>query len=269
MRIVFKVGTATLYENGHLSDRIDKIVELLSELNKNHEIILVSSGAVGAGYTKCPLDKSKLENKQALAAIGQPLLMREYKERFHKYNITVAQVLVTAADFDSRKRSSNAKKMINVLLENNVIPIINENDSVSVEEIIFGDNDQLSAYVTYYFDADLLIMLSDIDAFYDDNPKKNKFAKPIKKITEIKDEWLNAECDPNDKFATGGIVTKLKAAKFLMDKNIPMYLTNGNDLDSVREFLKGNHTKGTLFYNGKLKMDNGELKEKNESSCDQ
>jgi glutamate 5-kinase len=266
MRIVFKVGTATLYENGKLSDRMDKIVELLSELNKNHEIILVSSGAVGAGYTKCPLDKTKLENKQALAAIGQPLLMREYKERFHKYDITVAQVLVTAADFDSRKRSENAKKMINVLLENKVIPIINENDSVSVEEIIFGDNDQLSAYATYYFDGDLLIMLSDIDSFYDDNPKKNKSAKPIKKVTQIKDEWLVAECDPNDKFATGGIVTKLKAAKFLMDKNIPMFLTNGNDLDNVREFLKGNHIKGTLFYNGELNMTN-EAKEKNESSC--
>jgi glutamate 5-kinase len=155
--------------------------------------------------------------------------------------------------------------MINVLLENNIIPIINENDSVSVEEIIFGDNDQLSAYVTYYFDGDLLIMLSDIDAFYDDNPKKNKSAKPIKKVTQIKDEWLRAECDPNDKFATGGIVTKLKAAKFLMDKNIPMYLTNGNDLESVREFLKGNHNKGTLFINEKCKVKSE--KETNESGC--
>ena len=124
LRIVFKVGTATLYENGKLSSRIDEIVKLLSELNKKYEVLLVSSGAVGAGYTRCQLDKSKLENKQALAAIGQPLLMKEYKERFHKYNVTVAQVLVTAADFDSRRRSENAKKMINVLLENNIIPSI-------------------------------------------------------------------------------------------------------------------------------------------------
>ncbi len=246
-RIVFKVGTATLYENGKLSDRMDKIVELLSELNKEYEVMLVSSGAVGAGYTRCPLDKSRLENKQALAAIGQPLLMKEYKERFHKYGDVVAQVLVTAADFDSRKRTANAKKMINVLLENKVIPIINENDSVSVEEILFGDNDQLSAYVTYYFDADLLIILSDIDALYTDNPKTNKDAKPLKVVTKIDEEMLNQECNPNDKFATGGIVTKLKAAKFLMDRGIPMYLTSGWDLDSVREFLKGNHTKGTLF----------------------
>ncbi|QCT94072.1 glutamate 5-kinase [Caminibacter mediatlanticus TB-2] len=246
-RIVFKVGTATLYENGKLSDRMDKIVDLLAKLNKEYEILLVSSGAVGAGYTKCPLDKSKLENKQALAAIGQPLLMREYKERFNKYNVVVAQVLVTAADFDSRKRTDNAKKMIEVLLKNKVIPIINENDSVSVEEILFGDNDQLSAYVTYYFDADMLFIISDIDAFYDDNPKVNKNAKPIKLVSEIEDEWLNQKCNPNDKFATGGIVTKLKAAKFLMDNGKCMFLTSGSKLDSIEDFLNGKHTSGTLF----------------------
>jgi len=246
-RLVFKVGTATLYEDGHLSKRIDEIVELLSELNKKYEVLLVSSGAVGAGYTRCPLDKSKLENKQALAAIGQPLLMKEYKERFHKYDVTVAQVLVTAADFDSRKRTENAKKMINVLLENKVIPIINENDSVSVEEILFGDNDQLSAYVTYYFNADMLFILSDIDAFYTDNPKTNKSAKPLKVVKEIKDEWLKQECNPNDKFATGGIVTKLKAAKFLMDRGKSMFLASGFNLDDVKSFIKGEHKGGTLF----------------------
>jgi len=246
-RIVFKVGTATLYENGKLSSRIDDIVELLSELNKEYEVLLVSSGAVGAGYTRCPLDKSKLENKQALAAIGQPLLMREYKERFHKHGVTVAQVLVTAADFDSRKRTENARKMINVLLENKVIPIINENDSVSVEEILFGDNDQLSAYVTYYFDADMLFVLSDIDAFYTDNPKTNKNAKPLKVVTEIKDELLIQECNPNDQFATGGIVTKLKAAKFLMERGKSMFLTSGFDLSDVKAFLNGEHKGGTLF----------------------
>ncbi|WP_456480781.1 glutamate 5-kinase [Nautilia sp.] len=252
-RIVFKVGTATLYENGKLSGRIDDIVEMLSELNKKYEVLLVSSGAVGAGYTRCPLDKSRLENKQALAAIGQPLLMKEYKERFHKYNVTVAQVLVTAADFDSRKRTENAKKMINVLLKNKIIPIINENDSVSVEEILFGDNDQLSAYVTYYFDADMLFILSDIDAFYTDNPKTNKNARPLKKVTEISDELLKQECSPNDTFATGGIVTKLKAAKFLMERGKSMFLSSGFDLSDVKSFLNGNHKGGTLFISGKQK----------------
>ncbi len=250
-RLVFKVGTATLYENGKLSSRIDKIVELLSNLNQKYEILLVSSGAVGAGYTRCKLDKTKLENKQALAAIGQPLLMREYKERFHKYGITVAQVLVTAADFDSRKRTYNAKKMINVLLENKIIPIINENDSVSVEEILFGDNDQLSAYVTYYFDADMLIILSDIDAYYNDNPKTNINAKPLKRVNKIENNLLIQECNPNNEFATGGIVTKLKAAKFLMDRNIPMFLTSGFDLSDVKSFLNGVHKGGTLFISEK------------------
>ena len=250
-RIVFKVGTATLYENNKLSTRIDKIVEFLAELNRENEIILVSSGAVGAGYTRCKLDKSKLENKQALAAIGQPLLMREYKERFAKYGIINAQVLLTAADLDSRKRTSNAKKMIDVLLKNKVIPIINENDSVSVEEILFGDNDQLSAYVSYYFDADLLVILSDIDAFYDDNPKENKNAKPIKVVKEIKKEWLEKECNPNDEFATGGIVTKLKAAKFLMERGKDMFLASGFNLSDVKNFLNGKHTGGTLFKGSK------------------
>ena len=246
-RIVFKVGTATLYENNSLSSRIDKIVEFLAELNRENEVILVSSGAVGAGYTRCQLDKSKLENKQALAAIGQPLLMREYKDRFAKYGVVNAQVLVTAADLDSRKRTENAKKMINVLLENRVIPIINENDSVSVEEILFGDNDQLSAYVTHYFGADLLVILSDIDAFYSSNPKEDKSAKPIKIVEKIEDEWLRQTCNPNDEFATGGIVTKLKAAKFLMDRGKDMFLTSGFDLRDVESFLNGNHIGGTLF----------------------
>ncbi len=249
-RLVFKVGTATLYENGKLSKRMDRIVELLAKLNKEYEIILVSSGAVGAGYTKCPLDKSKLENKQALAAIGQPLLMREYKERFNKYGIVVAQVLLTAADFDSRKRTQNAKKMIEVLLKNKVIPIINENDSVAVDEILFGDNDQLSAYVTYYFDGDILFIISDIDAFYTDNPKLNKDAKPISIVEKIEDEWLKQKCNPNDAFATGGIVTKLLAAKFLMERNKPMFLTSGENLEAIEEFLKGKHIKGTLFKGG-------------------
>ena len=246
-RLVFKVGTATLYKNNKLSNRIDKIVEFLAKLNKKYEIILVSSGAVGAGYTKCPLDKSKLENKQALAAIGQPLLMKEYKKRFAKYKIVNAQVLLTAADLDSRKRTQNAQKMMDVLLKNKVIPIVKENDSLAVEEILCGDNDQLSAYVTYYFNADMLIILSDIDAFYTSNPREDKNAKPIKVVNEIKGEWLKEECNPNNEFATGGIVTKLKAAKFLMEKNKSMFLTSGFDLSDIESFLNGKHVGGTLF----------------------
>ncbi len=248
MRIVIKVGTATLYQNEKLSNRIDNLVEFLVELNKKNEVILVSSGAVGAGYTKLKLDKNNISNKQALASIGQPLLMKEYKIRFEKYNQIVSQVLLTASDFDSRKRTQNAKNMIEILLQNKVIPIINENDAVSIDEIIFGDNDQLSAYTAHYFDADILVILSDIDGFYDSNPKENKNAKLLKTINKIDANWLNIPCNPNDEFATGGIVTKLKAAEFLLNKGKKMFLASGFDLDDVKAFLLNKtHKKGTLF----------------------
>jgi glutamate 5-kinase len=248
MRIVIKVGTATLYQNEKLSNRIDNLVEFLVELNKQNEVILVSSGAVGAGYTKLKLDKNDISNKQALASIGQPLLMKEYKVRFEKYNQIVSQVLLTASDFDSRKRTQNAKNMIEVLLKNKVIPIINENDAVSIEEIVFGDNDQLSAYTTYYFDADILVILSDIDGLYDSNPKENKDAKLLKIVNKIDKNLMNTPCNPNDKFATGGIVTKLKAAEFLMNRGKKMFLASGFDLSDVKSFLiDGIHKKGTLF----------------------
>ena len=248
MRIVIKVGTATLYQNEKLSNRIDNLVEFLVELNKTNEIILVSSGAVGAGYTKLKLDKSKIENKQALASIGQPLLMKEYKLRFEKYNQVVSQVLLTASDFDSRKRTKNAKNMIEVLLKNKVIPIINENDAVSIQELVFGDNDQLSAYTTYYFDGDMLVILSDIDGLYDSNPKENKNAKLLKIVEKIDPKLMDTPTNPNDKFATGGIVTKLKSAEFLMNKGLDMFLASGFELDDIKSFLiKGIHKKGTLF----------------------
>ncbi|NPA55690.1 MAG: glutamate 5-kinase [Epsilonproteobacteria bacterium] len=247
-RFVIKVGTATLYQDEKLSHRIDKLVEFLVELNAKHQVILVSSGAVGAGYTKLKLDKNIISNKQALASIGQPLLMREYKMRFEKYNQIVSQVLLTAADFDSRKRTQNAKNMIEVLLSNNVIPIINENDAVSIKELVFGDNDQLSAYVAYYFDADMLVILSDIDGLYDKNPKEHDDAVLLKEVKEIDDTMLQMPHNPNDNFATGGIVTKLKSAQFLMQRGISMFLASGFDLDDVKSFLFDNkHKKGTLF----------------------
>jgi len=248
MRIVIKIGTATLYQNEKLSKRIDKLVKFLVKLNKTNEVILVSSGAVGAGYTKLKLDKSNISNKQALASIGQPLLMKEYKIRFEKYNQIVSQVLLTASDFDSRRRTENAKNMIEVLLKNKIIPIINENDAVSIEEIIFGDNDQLSAYTTYYFDADMLVILSDIDGLYDSNPKENPDAKLLKIVTTIDKNLMNTPSNPNDKFATGGIVTKLKSAEFLMNKGKDMFLASGFDLRDIKSFLFDKiHKKGTLF----------------------
>ncbi|MGJ0320340.1 glutamate 5-kinase [Aliarcobacter cryaerophilus] len=249
-RLVIKVGTAVLTQGEELAlQRMKNLVNLISTLknDKNLEVILVSSGAVGAGYTELKLDKTVLANKQTLAAIGQPKLMKTYQEMFQEFGITVAQMLFIADDFDSRKRSKNAKNVMEILLQNKVIPIINENDVIATEELI-GDNDQLAAYITHYFKADMLVILTDIDGYYDKNPREFSDAKIQKIINEISQDELDKKPSANSKFATGGIVTKLKAADFLMQKNIPMYLTSGFDLTNAYDFLvENNHKSGTIF----------------------
>lgn len=250
-RLVIKVGTAVLTEdNKKLAlDRIQNLVKLIAKLKneKNLEVILVSSGAVGAGYTVLQLDKKILANKQALAAIGQPKLMKTYQEMFEEYGITAAQMLFIADDFDSRKRSKNARNVMENLLKNKILPIINENDVIATEELI-GDNDQLAAYITHYFKADMLAILTDIDGYYDKNPREFSDAKLQKIVNEISQEELEKVPSANSKFATGGIVTKLKAADFLMQKNIPMYLSSGFDLTNAYDFLvENNHNSGTIF----------------------
>ena len=249
-RLVIKVGTAVLTQGEELAlQRMKNLVNLISTLknDKNLEVILVSSGAVGAGYTELKLDKTVLANKQTLAAIGQPKLMKTYQEMFQEFGITVAQMLFIADDFDSRKRSKNAKNVMEILLQNKVIPIINENDVIATEELI-GDNDQLAAYITHYFKADMLVILTDIDGYYDKNPREFSNAKIQKIINEISQDELDKKPSANSKFATGGIVTKLKAADFLMQKNIPMYLTSGFDLTNAYDFLvDNNHKSGTIF----------------------
>lgn len=248
-RVVIKVGSAVLTENNRLAkDRMLKLVEFLAKLNKIKEVILVSSGAVAAGYTKLKLDKKKLPNKQALAAIGQPFLMKAYQRKFEKFDTLSAQMLLSADDFDSRKRTKHAKNAIEVLLSHKIIPIINENDVTATEELVFGDNDQLSAHVAYFFNADILVILSDIDGFYDNDPKKDKSAKLLKIVTKIDSTLLNSDCNPSYSFATGGIVTKLKAANFLLSHKKPMFLASGFDLSDVESFLfQNNHIGGTLF----------------------
>ncbi|AYJ78777.1 glutamate 5-kinase [Aliarcobacter cryaerophilus] len=249
-RLVIKVGTAVLTQGEELAlQRMKNLVNLISTLknDKNLEVILVSSGAVGAGYTELKLDKTVLANKQTLAAIGQPKLMKTYQEMFQEFGITVAQMLFIADDFDSRKRSKNAKNVMEILLQNKVIPIINENDVIATEELI-GDNDQLAAYIAHYFKADMLVILTDIDGYYDKNPREFSDAKIQKIINEISQDELDKKPSANSKFATGGIVTKLKAADFLMQKNIPMYLTSGFDLTNAYDFLvENNHKSGTIF----------------------
>jgi len=248
-RIVIKVGSAVLTENNHIAkERMLNLVTLIANLKKKYDVVLVTSGAVAAGYAALKLDKSKQIGKKALAAAGQPILMTSYKKKFDIYNIDTAQILLTEDDFDSRKRTKMFQEIINAHLNNDILPIVNENDITSTPEQLFGDNDQLSANVAYAIDAELLVILSDIDGYYDANPDKHKDAKLYKVLDHIPKDALKEDFTPKNPFATGGIVTKLMAADFLLKYNKKMFLCNGFDLESARSFLlEDKHTLGTLF----------------------
>jgi len=248
-RVVVKVGSAVLTQDGEIAlSRMQALVNFLVELRKKYELILVSSGAVAGGYTKLKLDRTLLANKQALAAIGQPVLMGRYAKKFEKHDIVTAQVLVTAANLNKSDDIQRVKNTVETLLHNGVIPIVNENDATATDELEVGDNDQLSAYITKHTDADILLILSDIDAFYDSDPRKNANAKVLKVVNAIDEEMLTQEVTPHNVFATGGIVTKLKAAAYLLEDNKEMFLASGFDLSDVKSFmLDGTHKGGTLF----------------------
>ncbi|MCW8896160.1 glutamate 5-kinase [Sulfurimonas sp.] len=248
-RVVVKVGSAVLTDNDEIAlNRMMALVNFLAELRKTNEVILVSSGAVAAGYTALELDRSVIQNKQALASIGQPILMNKYSKKFAIHGIITAQVLVTSANFNKEDDIKRVKNTIDTLLCNGVIPIINENDATSTLELVVGDNDQLSAYVTKHTGSDMLIILSDIDAYYDDDPRKNPDAKVLKVVNSINQEDLEKEATPHGVFATGGILTKLKAADYLLKHNLDMVLSSGYDLSDIKDFmLHDKHTGGTLF----------------------
>jgi len=248
-RIVIKVGSAVLTEKNQIAkERMLNLVTLIANLRSKYKVILVTSGAVAAGYAALKLDKRKQIGKKALAAAGQPILMTSYKKKFDIYEIDTAQILLTEDDFDSRKRTKMFQEIIDAHLDNDILPIINENDISSTPEQLFGDNDQLSANVTYATEADLLVILSDIDGYYDKNPKDHADATIKKIVHEISQVALNDDSTPNDPFATGGIVTKLKAADYLMKRGKRMMLCNGYDLSAAESFLlHDKHTLGTLF----------------------
>ena len=249
-RVVVKVGSAVLTQNGKIAlERMQSLVNFLAELKDSYEVILVSSGAVAGGYTKLKLDRSVLANKQALAAIGQPILMKKYAKKFEQYAVIVAQVLVTAANLNKQDDVQRVKNTIDTLLKNGALPIVNENDATATEELVVGDNDQLSAYIAKISGADMLVILSDIDGYYNKDPRKYTDAKILKVVNSISQEELQKEVTPNNVFATGGIVTKLKAASYLMQNNISMFLASGFELDDVKSFLlKNTHKGGTLFH---------------------
>jgi glutamate 5-kinase len=248
-RIVIKVGSSVLTETTSIAkERMLNLVSLIAETRKKYEVILVSSGAVAAGYTAVQLNKSVPTSKKVLASLGQPILMSSYKNKFDIFDVVISQILLTEEDFDSRVHTKIVQDIIERTLKNDILPIVNENDISTTPDQLFGDNDQLSAHVTYYTGADMLVILSDIDGYYDSNPRDNKNAKIKKIVTDIKDEELSQCHTPNSKFATGGIVTKLKAAKYIISKNRKMFLCSGYDLTTARDFLiNGIHNKGTLF----------------------
>jgi glutamate 5-kinase len=248
-RIVVKVGSAVLTQNDSIAlERMRELVDFLAELKKDNEVILVSSGAVAAGFTEVQLDRSIIRNKQALAAIGQPILMDLYRKKFKAHNIKISQVLVTSANLTKDDDIQRIKNTIDTLLSNSVVPIVNENDATSTIELEVGDNDQLSAYITKQTDSDILIILSDIDAFYDKDPRKYDDAKALHVVNKIDEEDLEKEATPHGDFATGGILTKLKAADYLLKSGIDMFLSSGYDLKDIKNYmLHKKYSGGTLF----------------------
>ena len=250
-RVVVKVGTSTLtHATGHLNlRRIEKIVKVLSDLqNSGMQIVLVSSGAVSAGVAKVGFGKfpTSPEEKQAMAAIGQSELMKIYDRFFSDYGHTVAQVLMTKEVLTTPERRSAAENTFRRLLEMRCIPIVNENDSVSTDELTkFGGNDILSAYVAKLCRADLLLNLSDIDGLYDSDPRTNPDATLISRVEDI-DAIMNSAGDAGTERGTGGMIAKLNAAKLVTEEGIPMFILNGHDPEILYNLMDGGHV-GTYF----------------------
>ncbi|SDF21589.1 glutamate 5-kinase [Sporolituus thermophilus] len=250
-RIVVKVGTSTLtHSTGKLNLlRIERLVRELSDLaNQGKQIILVTSGAVGAGMDRLGLkEKPKtIPEKQAAAAVGQGILMHTYEKLFGEYGQTVAQVLLTREDSVNRKRYANSRNTLLTLLNMGVIPIINENDAVAIDELKIGDNDTLSAMVASIVDADVLIILSDVEGVYTANPQTNPDAALIGEIREITPDVEALAGGPGTVRGTGGMYTKIQAAKIAMSSGVMMVIASGSRDGVVREVLSGAEI-GTLF----------------------
>jgi glutamate 5-kinase len=259
-RLVIKIGTSTLsFESGRLNfQRIEKLAHVLATLQKSgKDILLVTSGAIGVGAGRLGLGKKPqdLATKQALAAIGQAELMKIYQKFFGTYNQMVAQVLLTKDVMTDPVKNKNAKNTLKTLSEMDIIPIINENDTISTDEILFGDNDTLSATVAELVDADLLIMLSDIDGLYSADPKNNPDAKILSTVKEISPELESNAKGSKSSFGTGGMITKILAAKICSGAGIDAVLTNGNDPHILFDVIDGKEV-GTLFISKKAMVSN-------------
>ncbi|MCH5297839.1 MAG: glutamate 5-kinase [Ruminococcus sp.] len=253
-RTVIKVGTSTLtYENGKINyRRIESLCKVISDLqNSGEHIIFVSSGAIGVGMGKVGLETrpSETRKKQALAAIGQCELMFMYDKLFGEYNHSVAQILLTRYAVETEQKRQNVINTIEELLSMNIIPIINENDTVAIDELEgnnFGDNDMLSAIVAGLVGADRLIILTDIDGLYDSNPKTNPNAKKIDVVEDITSDILDMAAGTGSNRGTGGMITKLQAADYATQKGTEVYVVNGSKPEDLYEVFDGNNI-GTVF----------------------
>lgn len=251
MRIVIKVGTSTLtYGNGNLNIKgIEKLCKVISDLkNAGHQILLVSSGAIGMGVGKLGLKErpADIPTKQAAAAVGQCELMYVYDKLFSEYNHTVAQILMTGDDFSHIDRYDNFRNTLDRLLELDVLPVINENDTIATSEIKVGDNDTLSAMTAVGASADLLILLSDIDGLYTADPKSDKNATLIDTVEEIDEKIISLAGGSGSSLGTGGMVTKIHAAQLCCEKGIDMVIANGSDPDVLYDIVDGKNI-GTRF----------------------
>ena len=251
MRIVVKVGTSTLaHSTGRMNIRhVEDLVKVLSDLkNAGHEMILVSSGAIGMGVGKLnlPGKPSDMPTKQAAAAVGQCELMYTYDRLFLQYNHTVAQILLTGEDVDHTERRENFENTMERLLELGSLPIINENDTVATAEIKVGDNDTLGAIVARCVKADLLVLLSDIEGRYTAEPRKDPSAKLIPVVEEVTPEIEALAGGVGSGLATGGMATKLRAAKMVAEVGCDMIITNGEHPEVLYDIAEGKAV-GTRF----------------------
>ena len=259
MRIVVKVGTSTLaHATGRLNiQRMERLCRVLSDLkNAGHEIILVSSGAIGMGVGKLNLPgrPADMPSKQAAAAVGQCELMYTYDKQFTEYSHTVAQLLLTGEDIKSEQRSRNVRSTLSRLLELGALPIINENDAVATDEIgvenTIGENDSLSAIVAAAIGADLLVLLSDIDGLYDKDPRRHPDARLIPTVERVDDELFTLAEDSSTGLGTGGMITKLRAAAIATEAGCELVIANGSKPEVLYDIAAGRPA-GTRFLTGR------------------
>ena len=256
MRIVIKIGTSTLaHPTGHLNiRRVEQLCEIMSDIkNAGHELILVSSGAIGMGVGKLGLrEKPKdIPSKQAAAAVGQCELMYTYDKLFSEYHHTVAQLLITGDDTTNDTRRLNFTNTLNRLLELGALPVINENDTVATDEIVIGDNDTLAAIVARSVHADMLILLSDIDGLYTADPHTHPEAALLHHVARVDDHIREIAGISSSTQGTGGMVTKLHAADICLGCGCKMVIANGNNPGNLYDILEGK-TVGTTFSEERL-----------------